>query len=51
MMNTLDTVDVTLFESESEREEREIAMFDDVSDEDWNMFLSDTWVDPAEREV
>lgn len=51
MMNTLDTIDTTLFESESEREEREIAMFAEVSDEDWNMFLSDSWVDPAEREV
>lgn len=50
-IDTLDIVDTTLFESESEREEREIAMFAEPSDEDWNMFLSDSWVDPAEREV
>lgn len=48
-MNTLDVVDFTLFESESEREEREIAMATGPSEDDWNMFLSDTYVDPAER--
>lgn len=48
-MNTLDVIDYTVFESESEREEREVAMATGPSDADWDMFLSDSWVDPAER--
>lgn len=38
-------LDTTIFESESEREEREAAM-----SADWDMFLSDNWSDPMEWE-
>lgn len=48
-MTGIDVVDYTDYETESEREEREVAMATGPSDADWDMFLSDSWVDPAER--
>lgn len=42
------TEDDTL--TNAEVEEMEAAMFATVSDEDWNMFLSDTATDPMEWE-
>lgn len=50
MLDTIDFVDEALFESEAEREEREVAMWDGPSDEDWAWYFEATYVDPAERE-
>ena len=50
MMNTLDLIDTTAYESEAEREEREVAMFAEVPAEDWDAHLSDSHTDPMEWE-
>ena len=50
MPDTIDFIDTTATLTNAEIEEMEAAMFGTPSDEDWNMFLSDTATDPMEWE-
>lgn len=44
-MDSIDVIDYTAFESESEREEREAGI---PTDNDWAYWLEATYCDPAE---